>query len=270
MISFERVPSLHLPGNLQIHPFGLLVATGVLLGAWLIHRRARTMGIPREEIDGIIHWAVVPGFIGAHLIEILFYQFHRLENEGPLLLLKFWDGISSYGGFIGAMVGVLLYYRTRLTRGFFVYCDLLVEGLLLGWIFGRVGCTITMDHPGEITDFPLAFQQGGVARHNLGFYELIFTVLVLFPAAQLVRRRMTAGKLAPGHLTAVICLLYAPVRFFLDLLRATDRAGSDTRYLGLTFAHYASLALGAFAVWLLVKLRSERGVASAQQVLGPR
>ncbi|MGK5081918.1 prolipoprotein diacylglyceryl transferase family protein [Bdellovibrionota bacterium FG-1] len=260
MITYSPIPSLHLFGNVSLHPFGLLVATGVISGAALVHRRAKELKIPRDHVDGMIHWAVVPGFIGAHLFEMFFYQTDRLMQDGPLELLKFWDGISSYGGFIGAILGLFWYYRTTLKKGILIYTDLLLQGLVLGWVFGRLGCTIAFDHPGSITNFALAFEQDGVGRHNLGFYEFIFTLVVLLPTTLWIHHK----KLKAGYQTVAMALLYAPVRFILDLFRATDKAGSDTRYLGLTFAHYVSLAVAAFGIWLWIHLRATQSDASAR------
>jgi phosphatidylglycerol:prolipoprotein diacylglycerol transferase len=199
---------------------------------------------------------VVPGFILAHWVAIVFYKWERLETEGPLLLLKVWDGISSYGGFIGALLGLLYFARTTLKgKNLFVYSDLLMQGLVLGWLFGRLGCTISFDHPGDVTDFALGFARGGIARHNLGFYEFLYTLVVLFPTSLWIYAQERKGRLASGYNTAVIGLLYAPLRFVLDLFRATDMAGADTRYFGLTFAHYCCLATMALCVAILMRIR---------------
>ena len=54
-----------------------------------------------------------------------------------------------------------------------------------------------------------------------------------------------------GLLIVLTGMLYAPVRFFLDFLRPED---TDPRYLGLTFAQWASfLAFGA-AAYVAVKI----------------
>ena len=44
MIPYIYVPDLKL-GPLTLHPFGLLVATGVIIGTWLATRRARQRGL---------------------------------------------------------------------------------------------------------------------------------------------------------------------------------------------------------------------------------
>jgi len=56
---------------------------------------------------------------------------------------------------------------------------------------------------------------------------------------------------AEGRLIGMFALLYSPVRFGLDFLRATDSARPDERYAGLTPAQWACLAAFALAIWLL-------------------
>jgi phosphatidylglycerol:prolipoprotein diacylglycerol transferase len=110
-----------------------------------------------------------------------------------------------------------------------------------------------MDHPGGYTDFFLGFQTHDGVRHNLGFYELIYTVVVLIPAM------WVWGKpdATPGRITALLALLYAPARFGLDFLRSTDQVRSDPRYFGLTFGHYSSLFFMAIGLWMLWRQRED-------------
>ncbi|MBC7472909.1 MAG: hypothetical protein H7263_01360, partial [Candidatus Sericytochromatia bacterium] len=46
-----------------------------------------------------------------------------------------------------------------------------------------------------------------------------------------------------GYYVSLLCLIYAPVRFYFDSLRATDLSGADIRYLGLTPGQYSSIGI---------------------------
>ena len=55
-----------------------------------------------------------------------------------------------------------------------------------------------------------------------------------------------------GFYLALLPLLYAPVRFGLDFLRATDVPEGDPRFLGLTPGHYGAILLllvGVAVAW---------------------
>jgi phosphatidylglycerol:prolipoprotein diacylglycerol transferase len=127
--------------------------------------------------------------------------------------------------------------------------DVLAEGLVIGWVFGRLGCTLVHDHIGTPSSFPLAIRFPGGARHDLGFYELLYTVLVLVPAVLVLGRRARP----PGASIVVLALLYAPARFLGDFLRQTDLPGADARFFGLTGAQYGCVVLAAVAVAIAIR-----------------
>ncbi len=265
MIPYYPPIQFHL-GPLTVHGFTLLVVTGVVVGAHLVFKRGEELGIPHSELRSMIHWALGAGFVAAHFVEIVFYSWDSLMAQGPLLLLKIWEGMSAYGGFFGAIIGIWIFSRFWGKHPFLLYCDLIIQGLVPGWIFGRLGCTLAHDHPGRLTDFPLAFAYPGGARHDLGFYELLYTLLVLFPLALAMHRALRSKKIVPdGIYLAVMALAYAPVRFCLDFLRVGPESGGDVRYLGLTPSQYACIGalvlVGHFlrrhsgAGWSFVTLR---------------
>jgi phosphatidylglycerol---prolipoprotein diacylglyceryl transferase len=239
------------------HVFGALVAAGVLLGHALVLRLAAERRVPEGEMRSAAAWAIGAGFAGAHVADVLLYHQEKIARDGLVTFLFVWDGISSYGGFFGALAG-LAFYFWRQKKAWWVHADLLIQGLVLGWLFGRLGCTLTSDHMGRLTDFALAFAYEGGARHNLGFYELLFTAAVLVPAIFLLRARERTRGYTPGIYIATIVGLYAPARFLMDFLRATDLEGSDPRFYGLTGAQYASVVAFALALWRLVARRNHR------------
>lgn len=232
---------------LEFNIWSFVVPAAVASGYWLSVRRAREAGIDSPSFRGVTQAAVALGLVISHVIEIVFYQQAKLEAEGPFTLLKFWDGMSSYGGFFGALVTFAVYYRVARRRSWWGEADVIIQGLILAWIFGRLGCTISGDHPGNRTDFFLAYPYPDGPRHNLGLYEMLFTLLVMLPSNIWIHRRHPPV----GTYLALNCLLYGPARFALDFLRSTDRADSDPRYFGLTLGHYCSVAVFAFGLWAL-------------------
>jgi len=241
---------LHI-GPIPIHPFGLLVATGILAGRALTIHRAKQAGIEPDEMDEAILYTLISAFLFAHFTEVVFYHPEHISRHGLIYLLKVWKGLSSFGGFIGGIFGFLLFIYVKKVRSPLLHAECILQGLVLGWIFGRLGCTIAFDHPGKLSNFFLAFEQPGGARHNLGFYEFLFTSLILFPATLFLHRL----KVKPGTYSVVVLILYTPVRFFMDFLRldAAEKEG-DMRYLGLTPAQYGCILLFMLALFLGVKL----------------
>lgn len=203
-------------GPLTIHAFGVLVALALVVGTWVTRWHGERRGQdPIANVD-LATWTCIGGFIVAHLVSVLFYFPERVA-EDPLQLLYVWNGLSSFGGFLGAALGAYVFLKRR-GLPLLPHYDSLMVGLGPGWVLGRLGCTIAHDHPGKATDFFLAFdhpRRGPI--HDLGFYEFLFAI-ALTGLIFLVRRY----KWPAGAICAVVAVVYAPVRFLLDFLRIQD------------------------------------------------
>ena len=91
-----------------IKPFGMLVALGVYLGAIVAGRRAKERKLDPAVMSQLIFWVVSAGFVGGHVLDAVFYHPARIAKD-PLYVIRLWDGLSSYGGFIGAILGALAF-----------------------------------------------------------------------------------------------------------------------------------------------------------------
>ncbi|HXX94649.1 MAG TPA: prolipoprotein diacylglyceryl transferase family protein [Planctomycetota bacterium] len=239
----------------HLTPWTFAVPAAIVGGYTFGLRRARQAGVDDRLWESATQWAVGLGLVVSHAVEMVFYQSDRLKAEGWLALLKFWEGLSSYGGFLGAVGTLLVFYGIR-RRRWWKEADVLIQALFVGWIFGRLGCTLSGDHPGPRTGFFLAFPYPPPdgPRHNLGLYEMLYTLLVIVPANLVLHRR----KPPVGSFLALDCILYGAGRFALDFLRSTDRPDSDPRYGGLTLAHYLSMGVFAFGLVMLWAARGRK------------
>jgi phosphatidylglycerol---prolipoprotein diacylglyceryl transferase len=250
VIPYFELREIPIGGGRSVAVFGTLVALGIFAGAWFAERRARVAGVPLREIHGAILSAVVPGVLLAHLVALVPHA--GAVRWSPWVVLEFWNGMSSFGGLAGAFLGLSVYYW-RARGSWLPAADVLVQALVVGWVFGRLGCTLVHDHVGRRSQSLLAVRFPEGPRHDLGLYELLYTVLVLVPAVLVLNRRPRVA----GTRVAVLALLYAPVRFFADFLRQTDLPGADARYLGLTVAQFGCLVLASVAIALAMRIHRE-------------
>ncbi len=269
---FEQ-PSVSI-GPLTIHAFGVIVALSVWIGLTVGKRRFERLGLDAALGERMAWWLLAGGFLGAHLFSVFFY-FPGELRENPLMLLRFWENISSFGGMLGGFIGILLFFRLRMptldANARLAYLDVAAFVFPISLMVGRIACSIAHDHPGTITRFPLAvslerpearsyvqrvYENAGrgnelpspdvlatMGFHDLGWYEFLYLAIVVVPLVLWWSR----GQRRPGFFLATFALLYAPVRFALDFLRV-----SDARYAGLTPAQYVALAILFLAV-LMVK-----------------
>lgn len=258
--------------QIVLHPFGMLVAMGALGGVKVATWRAEKLGLHPRAVGELAGYQLVVAFTLAHVFDAIFYHW-EVVVENPLFVLQLWNGLSSFGGFLGAALGSVLWVRHR-KASFRVFADPIAFSFPFGWFFGRLGCFSVHDHPGNVTDFPLAVADyqvhGGVppwqTRHDLGLYEVFWCMAMMALFLWLGRT-----KRPHGFYLAILPLLYAPVRFGLDFLRATDIASADTRYAGLTPGHYGAIGLflaGLGMAWH-VKTAGEARIPAAMRLPDP-
>ncbi|MFT6397158.1 MAG: phosphatidylglycerol:prolipoprotein diacylglycerol transferase [Bradymonadia bacterium] len=315
MIPFWYPGAIDLPFGpdwLQFHIFGILVGIGVVLGSWIAQRRAEETGLNGRVAADLGLWIVMVAFFFAHQVSLFAYFPERVfgvdcaaatqcmidgtqyvcgnngrcDNGSWTHVFQIWNGISSFGGFLGAFIAVVTFFRFKkivIIPGFFElaggkgrpamkYVDTIALGFIIGWLFGRLGCFSAHDHVGVLSDSFLAVNfpndwRGGVPnsadfgaagftpRMDLGFMEVLYCI----PAAAVMFFWARKQKgLRPGWFAAFMMLPYAPYRFYLDTLRATDISGADKRYFtglfetGLTPGQIGAIALFCIGIVIFV------------------
>lgn len=288
MIPYFPQPEYHLFGPVTVHAFGAIVALSVIVGWQMAVARSRRIGLDPELLQDLLLYVALSGFVVAHLYSVLAY-FPRQAMEDPLLLLKIWENISSFGGFAGGLLGLWLFFRFKArvvdSAARLRYLDVIAYVFPFAWAVGRLACTVAHDHPGTVTTFPLGislkspeaqayitafYRDAGrlaelpppaelakMAFHDLGWYEFLYMVCLVVPAYLVLDRKPRP----PAFFLIAFLLLYVPARFFLDFLRI-----SDARYLGLTPGQYAGIAVFLATVFLMVRIARRKAKERSRAV----
>lgn len=230
LLKQPALPALHI-GTWKFNTFGLLVMLGVLFGLHLTHWWCTRFGLDWLRLNSVLLGVVLIGFVVAHLGEIAAYSPGDLFNPRKLFNLR--GGLSSFGGFLGGTVTMVLCLRA-MRLPIRPHIDAVLYGLTGGWLFGRLACFSVHDHPGWRTTSPLGVLMHGKLRHDLGLYELVLTIVIFVYLSLAVRHRQHGD----GFVVAVVCCSYAIGRFVLDFMRI-----GDTSYAGLTPAQWACFPL---------------------------
>jgi phosphatidylglycerol:prolipoprotein diacylglycerol transferase len=250
MIPYIELTSFRL-GPLTIQVWGLFVALGIVVGAWVSSKMATYRGQDPKLILDLATWVIIAAMFGARVVYYVYEPGSLLAD--PLEFFRVWHGgMSVMGGFLGAVIAGVIFLRKRHVD-VWAYADTAIFGLPVGLFIGRIGCFLIHDHPGTLSDFALAVQYPEGARHDHGLYlslnGLILAVVFLI---------MFKKKVQTGAYIVVFLIWYGLVRFYLDFYRATDGDIVDTRYLGLTPAQYFSLAMVGAGIWLYFKKLSKK------------
>jgi phosphatidylglycerol:prolipoprotein diacylglycerol transferase len=260
MLPYFEQPVLHV-GPIPIYAFGLLVVIAVVVGLELAARRARSCGLDPNVVAAFGTWVLLPGFLGAHLFDALWYHPREVAADWSMLL-GVNGGLSSFGGFLGALGGAGAWRLTH-REPLLPYVDVVLSVFPISWALGRMGCTLAHDHPGVFTspNNPLAFAYPDGPRWDLGFLELLFSLALSVVFVWLWRRRPPLGTY-----TAIACVTYAPVRFALDFLRAEPAQGGDVRYAMLTPGQWACIVVLTIGLGVARTVADARGRARRADV----
>lgn len=249
MIPYYEVPDLPVLGA-RFHPFGFLVAVGVLLGHWVLSSRAKSLGVgPSSRVDLFVLVVFASGFFVGHVFDAVFYHPESLRLDWREVFMVH-HGLSSFGGLLGAVLGGRLFIRVFKLDAW-VWTDLCTYSFPFGWFFGRMGCAAVHDHIGRPSESLLAVRFPGGARYDLGLLEFLLTPLLIALVVWVSRKTSR-----PGMISGAFAVAYSVMRFPLDFLRSTDLgADSDPRYGGLTPAQYACVFTLFLGLWIIHRAR---------------
>ena len=192
--------------------YGVLIASAMVLGIFIMYVRAEKHGIDKERILDIVIFAIPAGVIGARLYYVLanwsFYQ----GDIYKILDIRA-GGLAIHGGLIaGILVAILLFrrYKIRPLNGL----DLAIPVVALAQSIGRWGNYFNQEAYGSPTNLPWAINVNGVMVHPTFLYESIWCLLLFFLLSFLDKKRKFEGEIF-----LLYGILYSLERFFVEALR---------------------------------------------------
>jgi phosphatidylglycerol:prolipoprotein diacylglycerol transferase len=242
--------------TIGIRYYGLAYLLGFISSAWLLHRyfRAGKSLLPTANIADFMLCIILGVLIGGRLGSYLLYDGWRTFTSDPLGVFKIWQsGMASHGGFIGVVLALIWFARTR-RLPFFHLGDLITSTAAAGLFFGRVANFINGELWGNTTTVPWAVifsQTGGgpFPRHPSQIYEALLEGALLLTLAQWRFWRTGIVRTRPGRLAGEFLIAYALVRTFGEIFREPDAA----LILGLSRGTFYSLFLAVFGLWLILR-----------------
>jgi len=267
------IPFLHI-GSLAIPTFGLMVATGLLVAAYVLQadfdrRREQFIksgylkdgGEPTHHDEGffIIGIAGLAGIVGARLYHVLETP-HELMADPSMLISRF--GFAWFGGFLGGFVA-LVFLAGRFGIPTLTFMDLCSPAAAVGYAIGRIGCLLSGDGDyGIPTTLPwgMSFPNGVVPTiervHPTPIYEFIIWLVIAAILWQAGKKAVssagTKGEIFCGYL-----ILTGVARFLIEFIRINPRS-----FLGLSNAQTASVLSVVVGLMLLWRVKSRPALQS--------
>ncbi|MBN1760673.1 MAG: prolipoprotein diacylglyceryl transferase [Chitinispirillaceae bacterium] len=218
--------------SFPIHSYGFMLALSFLFGIWLSTTRAKKKGLNPEVIADVGFWVILSAIVGARLYYVILH-FEEFKGNLTAIFNPFQNGfvgiggLVMYGGFIGAIVAGVLYFRLKKVP-FLPYADAIAPSVGFGIFLTRIGCFLNGCCMGAPTNSPLAVNfpmesPAGAFQHHAhaaGLYPsqlfesaggLVIGLIILFVGSR--------AKVFTGLQFYLVGILYTILRFMVDFSR---------------------------------------------------
>jgi phosphatidylglycerol:prolipoprotein diacylglycerol transferase len=194
-------------GPVTIYSYGVLVATGVLLGIWYASRHAPRAGLNPQNVWNLGIYIVFSAMIVAKVWLILSAWDYYVANPGEIFsIATLQSGGTFYGGFLGGVLAIFLYTHFQ-KMPVLPVLDTFAVALPLGHSIGRLGCLAAGCCYGKPTALPwgvtftnpiaarIAGTPLGVPLHPTQLYEAAAEFLNFLFLAWLSKRQRFTGQM---------------------------------------------------------------------------
>jgi phosphatidylglycerol:prolipoprotein diacylglycerol transferase len=249
-------PRLFTIGNFSMPTYGLLVATGVLLGLWISVRNSEKQGINPEHAWNLGIYVVLAGIVGSKVLYII-NEWHTLGHISEIFSFSTLQAGGVFSGGLLAGLAMAAWYIRRHNIPALAACDAFSPGLAFGHAIGRLGCfaagccfgkethhfwgvTFTDQLASSISGTPL-----GIRLQPTQLFEAAVELANFFVLTWMLKRKKFDGQVFSAFL-----ILYGTARFFLEFLRGDPGRGeiipnvlSGTQLISIFFV------LGGGIIW---------------------
>lgn len=264
-------------GPLQLHWYGIIIASAVLIGGLLGTRVAQWLGEDPEDGWSMLLIVLVLAVIGARAYHVIHLWDYYSAN--PIVIPQIWNGgLGIPGGVAGGALGILIYTRRR-SLNTARWMDVFAPALLLGQVIGRLGNYVNQELYGPPTTlcgdgFPPCLPWGvQIAAENRGgtpwdavtfpvetttfvplfAYEMALNLVGMAILLFVIRRY--GPRLFAGDAVLMYTIWYGAVRTVLETYRV-----NNWQILGLPTAMWVGiLGIVLAGAWLLVRHRRSWG-----------
>lgn len=245
-------------GFITVHTYGLLVASGFLIGIILAAQQAKREGLDPQVILDLCFFILVSAILGARFLFVAIEYEYYLEH--PLKALMFWQGgLVYYGGLIAAVAtGWFFIHKHKLPT--WQVADLIAPSLAIGQGVGRWGCLFAGCCYGAPTDLPWGItftNENSLAPLNVALHPtqiyLSLNGLFIFSVLIWMRKR----KVFHGQIFWMYGVLYSIGRFIIEFFRDDNRGAVFGGVLSTS--QFIGVFVLMFSIFMLTRLRKREG-----------
>lgn len=199
--------------GLDIRWYGILIASGVLIGTLIALKEAKRVGFDQETLLDLLIWEVPLSLVGARIYYVIFSW--DLYRDNPIEVLNIRNGgMAIHGTIITAIIVAIIFAKVRKVS-FWTMTDITAPSLILAQSIGRWGNFANQEAHGGPTNLPWGIMVKGVKVHPTFLYESIWNFLVFIFLLWYSRKKQKFQ----GEIFLLYLSLYSFIRFFIEGLR---------------------------------------------------
>ncbi len=209
---------------LQLRYYSLFFLVGLFSVYHLFKKMCEWEGKSTEDVDNGLVIGVIATVIGARLGHVLFYEPQWLLSN-PLKVFQIWQGgLASHGAAIVIPIGLYIYSRQSIDKGFFWVIDRICVCTPLCGALIRIGNFFNSEIYGKPTNenWGVIFKRiDNIPRHPTQIYEAI-AYFLMFVVLVLVYRYKKTWIAKKGFLLGLFLVLCFGFRFGIEFFKANQ------------------------------------------------
>jgi phosphatidylglycerol---prolipoprotein diacylglyceryl transferase len=221
-------PTIFKIGSFEVRWYGLLFASGFLIGYQIMTRIFKVENKPEKDLDSLLFTMIIATVLGARFGHYFFYEYPMLlKTPGAFfidMIMPPYRGLASHGALFGIPLALYIYGKRHKDQPFLWVADRIVITVALAGFFIRMGNLMNSEIVGKATNVPWAFTflqnteySPAVPRHPAQLYEAL-SCLILFVILYYMWNR-TREKTPRGLLIGIFLIWVFGLRFFYEFLK---------------------------------------------------
>lgn len=262
-ITWDVSPIIFTIGPIQLRYYGLLFASGFLIGYYIMQYIFNKEKIPEKELGNLSMAMILGGVIGARMGHVLFYQ-PDFFFQNPLEIFMIWHGgLASHGGAIGILIALWIYSKKN-KRSYLWALDRAVIPTALAGCFIRIGNLMNSEIIGSPTTLPWGFRflryydpdqpiDPFIPRHPAQLYESICYLVIFIILFFTYKKYKT--KTPKGLLLGIFLVSVFGMRFMIEFVKENQVAFESAMFINM--GQILSIPFILTGIWFLIKIRAK-------------
>lgn len=236
VIDWNASPEIVSIGPITLRWYGLLFASGFLLGLMIVTSMFKAEKAPEEWLDKIFIYMIVGAVLGARLGHVFFYEWDYYSKHLIEIPQVWRGGLASHGGAIGIIIALYIFSRKISKKSVLWILDKVVVPTALAGCLIRLGNLMNSEIVGKPTDVTWAFNflknpsVVGTPVHPVQLYESVSYIISFFILYYVYWFTNKKDKL--GYMLGLFFVLIFGFRLYMEQFKRSQ-GGFEEAFAGV-------------------------------------